>query len=43
MPGPVPSNALHVTLPSGACLPALGMGTWRMGEVVHGSGQVILT
>src|SRR5439155_20912456 len=32
MPGPVPSNAPHVTLPSGACLPALGMGTWRMGE-----------
>ncbi len=32
MPGPVPSKAPHVTLPSGACLPALGMGTWRMGE-----------
>jgi diketogulonate reductase-like aldo/keto reductase len=32
MPGPVPSNAPNVILPSGASMPALGMGTWRMGE-----------
>lgn len=32
MPGPVPSKAPNVILPSGASMPALGMGTWRMGE-----------
>src|SRR5260221_3973557 len=32
MPGRMPSKAPHVTLPSGASLPVLGMGTWRMGE-----------
>jgi diketogulonate reductase-like aldo/keto reductase len=32
MPDPVPSSVPYVMLPSGATMPALGMGTWRMGE-----------
>ena len=32
MPGTVPSQVRYLTLASGARMPALGMGTWRMGE-----------
>jgi diketogulonate reductase-like aldo/keto reductase len=41
MPSPVPSKAPHVTLPSGASLPALGMGTWRMGERASDRGREV--
>jgi diketogulonate reductase-like aldo/keto reductase len=35
MPDLVPSPIPHVTLSSDASMPALGMGTWRMGERVR--------
>ena len=38
MPGPVPSNARYVTLPSGARMPALG---FEIGQFRHGPLEVL--